>query len=220
MEKTRQLIEIHSREHLWLRNLDRLLIQIEQQSGHCGDSLVECTKSFIEAIAKNIILKLRPHEPPKEINLLDLGKLFKKAKEAIFEHSVIENVMPKGDIENFFSALNQWVRFLGEMRNNVGEISHGKILPKSYSINIELAQVISETTDRLSYVLLLLLLQIDISYTQTYVYENFQDFNDYLDEQYELPNGLIYSKALFEQDYDAYAEELDNYLDFHGIETD
>jgi len=67
---------------------------------------------------------------------------------------------------------------------------------------------------------LLLLLQIDISYTQAYIYENFQDFNDYLDEQYELPNGLIYSKALFEQDYDAYAEELDNYLDFQGIESD
>jgi len=218
MEKTRQLIEIHSRDHLWLRNLDRLLIQIEHQSGYCGDSLVECAKSFIEAIAKNIILKLRPHELPKEINLLDLGKLFKKAKEAIFEHSVIENLMPKGDIENFFSALNQWVRFLGEMRNNVGEISHGKILPKSYSINIELAQIISQTTDRLSYILLLLLLQIDLSYTQSYSYEEYPEFNDYLDNQYELPNSLSYSKALFEQDYDAYSEELDNYLDSLGIQ--
>lgn len=219
MEKSRYLIEQHQKEHKWLFELGRLLDHIDQQSNQCGDTLIECSKSFIEAIAKNIILKLRPNEVPKEINLLDLGKLLKKTKEAIFEHSAIENVMPMGDIENFFSALNQWVRFLGEMRNNVGEISHGKILPKSYSINLELAQVIAQTTDRLSYVLVLLLLQIDTSYAQAYVYENFEEFNAYLDEQYELPNGLIYSRALFEQDYDAYAEELDNYLDQQGIEV-
>lgn len=220
MEKTRYLIHLHSKDHQWLENLDRLLIQIDQQSTHCGDTLIECSKSFIEAIAKNIILKLRPYEKPKEINLLDLGRLFKKTKEAIFEHSAIENVMPKGDIENFFSALNQWIRFLGEMRNNIGEISHGKILPKSYSINLELAQIISQTTDRLSYVLILLLLQIDISYTQAYAYEDYENFNNYLDEQYELPNNLAYSKALFDQDYDAYSEELDNFLDAQNAEID
>lgn len=220
MEKTRYLIHLHSKDHQWLENLDRLLIQIDQQSTHCGDTLIECSKSFIEAIAKNIILKLRPDEKPKEINLLDLGRLFKKTKEAIFEHSAIENVMPKADIENFFSALNQWIRFLGEMRNNIGEISHGKILPKSYSINLELAQIISQTTDRLSYVLILLLLQIDTSYTQAYAYEDYENFNNYLDEQYELPNNLVYSKALFDQDYDAYSEELDNFLDAQSAEID
>ncbi|MDC4682027.1 abortive infection protein, partial [Acinetobacter baumannii] len=62
-------------------------------------------------------------------------------------------------------------------------------------------------------------LEIDLSYTQFYKYEDYLEFNDYLDEQYELPNGLIYSKALFEQDYDAYSEELDNYLDAQGMEV-
>lgn len=218
MKKSRELIAKYSSEHQWLQDLKRLLEQIDQQTNQCGDTLIECSKSFIEAIAKNIILKLRPHESPKDINLLDLGRLFKRAKECIYEHSAIENVMPKSDIENYFSALNQWIRFLGEMRNNVGEISHGKILPKSYSISIELAQIIAQTTDRLSYILLLLLLQIDVAYTQSYIYEDYPEFNDYLDDQYELPNSLSYSRALFEQDYDAYSEELDNYLDAQGIE--
>jgi len=218
MKKSRELISRHAFEHKWLQELKKLLDQIDQQTNQCGDTLIECSKSFIEAIAKNIILKLRPHENPKDINLLDLGRLFKKAKECIYEHSAIENVMPKSDIENYFSALNQWIRFLGEMRNNVGEISHGKILPKSYSISIELAQIIAQTTDRLSYILLLLLIQIDVAYTQSYIYEDYPEFNDYLDDQYELPNSLSYSRALFEQDYDAYSEELDNYLDAQGIE--
>lgn len=218
MKKSRELISRHSSEHKWLQELKRLLDQIDQQTNQCGDTLIECSKSFIEAIAKNIILKLRPHENPKDINLLDLGRLFKRAKECIYEHSAIENVMPKSDIENYFSAVNQWIRFLGEMRNNVGEISHGKILPKSYSISIELAQIIAQTTDRLSYILLLLLLQIDVAYTKSYIYEDYPEFNDYLDDQYELPNSLSYSRALFEQDYDAYSEELDNYLDAQGLE--
>lgn len=123
MKKTRELISQHTTEHQWLKDLERLLIQIDQQSNQCGDTLIECSKSFIEAIAKNIILKLKPEESPKEINLLDLGRLFKKAKECIYEHSSITNVMPTSDVENYFSALNQWIRFLGEMRNNVGEVS-------------------------------------------------------------------------------------------------
>jgi len=219
MKKSRELIAIHSSKHKWLQDLERLLSQIDQQTNQCGDTLIECSKSFIEAIAKNIILKLRPYENAKDINLLDLGRLFKKAKECIYEHSAIENVMPKSDIENYFSALNQWIRFLGEMRNNVGEISHGKILPKSYSVGVELAQIIAQTTDRLSYILLLLLLKIDLSYTQSYRYAEYPEFNNFLDEQFELPSGLSYSKALFEQDYDAYSEELDNYLDAQGIEV-
>ena len=219
MEKSRYLIEQHAKEHKWLTELERILNHIDQQTNQCGDTLIECSKSFIEAIAKNIIFKLKPEENQKNINLWDLGTLFKQAKKAMYEHSFIENVMPMSDIEKYFSALNQWIRFLGEMRNNVGEISHGKILPKSYSIDIELAKVISEITDRLAYILLLMLLEIDLSYTQFYKYEDYLEFNDYLDEQYELPNGLIYSKALFDQDYDTYSEELDNYLDAQGIKV-
>lgn len=62
------------------------------------------------------------------------------------------------------------------------------------------------------------MLQIDLSYTQNYHYDDYPKFNDFLDDQYELPNSLSYSKALFEQDYDAYSEELDNYLDSQGNE--
>ncbi len=213
MEKSKQIIALHSDQHKWLNDLEKLLEQIEKQANSCGDTLIECTKSFLEAIAKNIIMKLRPYEKEKEIHLLDLGKLFKKTKEALLEHSMIEAVMPISDLENFFSALNQWIRFLGEMRNNIGEVSHGKILPKPYSLRLETAQIISSITDGFSYILISCLVEIDISFMQAYDYTDYAEFNNYLDEQYELPNGLSYSKALYEQDYDAYSEELDNYLD-------
>jgi hypothetical protein len=218
MEKSRYLIELHANEHEWLKELERLLNHIDQQSSQCGDTLIECSKSFIEAIAKNTVLKLRPYESQKDINLWDLGSLFKKAKIAICEYSSIENVMPINEIDKYFSALNQWIRFLGEMRNNIGEVSHGKILPKPFSIDLELAKIISEITDRLSYILLLMLLEIDLSSTLPYKYEDYPRFNLLLDEEYELPNRLSYSKALFEQDYDAYSEALDNFLDAEGIE--
>lgn len=127
--------------------------------------------------------------------------------------------MPISEVELFFSALNQWMLFIGKIRNDIGEVSHGKILPKSYSIDLNMAQIFSEIIDRFAYIILLMLLEIDLSYLQNYRYENFPDFNEYLDDQYELPNGLSYSRALFEQDYDAYSEELDNYLDAQGIEV-
>lgn len=220
MKKSRELIFRYSSEHLWLQDLERLLTHIDQQANQCGDTLIECSKSFIEAIAKNAIIKLKPNEKIKDINDATLGELFKKTRKAICEHSSIEKFMPLSEVELFFSALNQWMLFIGKIRNDIGEISHGKILPKSYSLDLEIAQIFSEIIDRFSYVVLSMLLEIDLSYTQNYRYEDFTEFNSHLDEQYDLPNSLSYSRALFEQDYDAYSEELDNYLDSQGIEPD
>jgi hypothetical protein len=220
MKKSRELIFRYSSEHLWLQDLERLLIHIDQQANQCGDTLIECSKSFIEAIAKNAIIKLKPNEKIKDINEATLGELFKKTRKAICEHSSIEKFMPLSEVELFFSALNQWMLFIGKIRNDIGEISHGKILPKSYSLDLEIAQIFSEIIDRFAYVVLSMLLEIDLSYTQNYRYEDFNEFNSHLDEQYDLPNSLSYSRALFEQDYDAYSEELDNYLDSQGIEPD
>ncbi len=219
MKKSRELIALHSSKHKWLQELERLLTHIDQQSDQCGDTLIECSKSFIEAIAKNAIIKLNPNEKIKDINEAKLGDLFKKTRKAICEHSSIEKLMPISEVELFFSALNQWMLFIGKIRNDIGEVSHGKILPKSYSIDLNMAQIFSEIIDRFAYIILSMLLEIDLSYLQNYRYENFPDFNEYLDDQYELPNGLSYSRALFEQDYDAYSEELDNYLDAQGIEV-
>ena len=219
MKKSRELIAQYSSQHQWLQELERLLTHIDQQSDQCGDTLIECSKSFIEAIAKNAIIKLNPNEKIKDINEAKLGDLFKKTRKAICEHSSIEKLMPISEVELFFSALNQWMLFIGKIRNDIGEVSHGKILPKSYSIDLNMAQIFSEIIDRFAYIILLMLLEIDLSYLQNYRYENFPDFNEYLDDQYELPNGLSYSRALFEQDYDAYSEELDNYLDAQGIEV-
>lgn len=220
MKKSRELIFRYSSEHLWLQDLERLLIHIDQQANQCGDTLIECSKSFIEAIAKNAIIKLKPNEKIKDINEATLGELFKKTRKAICEHSSIEKFMPLSEVELFFSALNQWMLFIGKIRNDIGEISHGKILPKSYSLDLEIAQIFSEIIDRFAYVVLSMLLEIDLSYTQNYRYEDFNEFNSHLDEQHDLPNSLSYSRALFEQDYDAYSEELDNYLDSQGIEPD
>ena len=220
MKKSRELISQHISEHQWLKDLESLLTQIDHQSNQCGDTLIECSKSFIEAIAKNAIIKLKPNEKIKDINEATLGELFKKTRKAICEHSSIEKFMPLSEVELFFSALNQWMLFIGKIRNDIGEISHGKILPKSYSLDLEIAQIFSEIIDRFAYVVLSMLLEIDLSYTQNYRYEDFNEFNSHLDEQHDLPNSLSYSRALFEQDYDAYSEELDNYLDSQGIEPD
>ncbi len=157
MKKSRELIAQYSSEHQWLQELERLLTHIDQQSDQCGDTLIECSKSFIEAIAKNAIIKLNPNEKIKDINEAKLGDLFKKTRKAICEHSSIEKLMPISEVELFFSALNQWMLFIGKIRNDIGEVSHGKILPKSYSIDLNMAQIFSEIIDRFAYIILLML---------------------------------------------------------------
>ncbi len=47
MKKSRELIALHSSKHKWLQDLERLLNQIDQQTNQCGDTLIECSKSFL-----------------------------------------------------------------------------------------------------------------------------------------------------------------------------
>lgn len=65
-------------------------------------------------------------------------------------------------------------------------------------------------TDELLYYILNLYYSIDFSYILRVQYQDHQEFNEYLDETNPM-NSISYSQALYDQDYDAYVEELSNY---------
>jgi len=47
-------------------------------------------------------------------------------------------------------------------------------------------------------------------------YEDNTSFNDWLDETHIMEGKLLYSKALFEQDYIAYCDQLESFLEDYG----
>ncbi len=219
MDLTKQKVLVSQNNHAWLANLNTLLNEIDKQYNENNDILLECCKSILESISKNIVRKLDQVIDDKDIHKTDFTQLVGKAKKCLLEHSSVLTAIEKNEFSLLLNIIGNWAHFLSEVRNKIGEVSHGKLLPKPYQMDAYTALVIQHITDGFSALLIHLFLKIDVNYMEVYKYEKYEEFNDYLDELNPLPNNISYSQALYEQDYDAYAEELDNYLDQQGIEV-
>lgn len=219
MDLSKKLIYENYDRHNWLAELLRLTEQLELQKEICTTTSTECCKSILESITKNIVKMLDQAKTEKQINDADLGTLISWSKKVLLEHDVVKELLPKEELELVFSSINQWLRFLGQVRNKLGEVSHGKIFPRPYSLDNKVSKFIIHNTDGFAHFLIDLVIRIDQN-LQKYIYESFEDFNDYLDELNPLEGKILYSKALYDQDYDAYSEELDNYLDSQNTASD
>jgi hypothetical protein len=199
---TREILNNHIHANGWLGELETLIAEIEANVELEPDISIESCKSLLESIAKNILLRLDTSHDERSINDLEIPRLLKEVRIKLTERIECESTL----IERYSSAL----QYVAELRNSRGEISHGKTLPKSERSTIQAAKSIKSFTDGFASYLLHLLLSIEPPPPEQIPYEDNEDFNTSLDETYRL--GIIsYSKALYEQDYIADEEELENY---------
>lgn len=185
---------------------------IESHSESKPDIAIETSKALIEGVCK-AVFKYTKEELP---NNLDLSALVKKAIKRLIELN--------GDISREFLSATGVVHKMGEVRNARGEVSHGRPLPKLVESSANYAKFIINFTDGLVSSLLHALFNLDMSvfdsgrkviqYSDT---EN-TDFNLWLDSEYQLKNEVSYSLALFDQNYEAYVEQLNIYRDSEGFE--
>lgn len=101
---------------------------------------------------------------------------------------------------------------IGEVRNKGGDISHGKHTPKDYVSDYKLALFIYQTTEALAFYILSSFFALNLSFLEITPYEDNPQFNDMLDEEVPLEGRVLWSKSLYDQDYIAYKERLDEYL--------
>jgi len=202
MRLTREIIQRHIYTYPWLSEAETLLFEIEENIEAEPDISVESCKSLLESIAKNILARLDATYSEQEINDLDLSQLLKRAKGSLQEKLDGEFDL----IQRFISVAHH----IAEIRNIRGEISHGKTFPKIERTSSQTAKTIKSFTDGFASYLLHLFFEIDLSYQEPIKYEDNQDFNDFLDESLVL-SGVVYSKALYDQDYVAYQEQLEDY---------
>ena len=102
------------------------------------------------------------------------------------------------------------------MRNNHGDISHGKASLKEQVNDCDLSGMVIGITDSISTYMLRKLNQIVVD--DEVGYEVNQTFNEALDEQHLLDGNVKYSKALFEQDPISYKEPLDDFILEYDLE--
>ncbi|WP_256875665.1 abortive infection family protein, partial [Actinobacillus suis] len=168
---------------------------------------IEICKALIEGVCKTILTD-KGNRIPEQFPKLVIETL----------NSLNINNHPDYEhINQLFSRLNGVIQYIGEIRNSVGcYASHGQDIEHKKPTK-DLALFVSHTTNSvLGFILHLYIFSDDLRINHRIRYEDYAEFNQFLDEEYapKFPDGLSisYSLALFEQDIEAYKGFYEEYI--------
>jgi Abortive infection C-terminus len=198
MEKLKMEIQRIKRHRLdyYKSHLDLIEDHIEEKP----DISIETCKALIEGISK-LSLHLLKQEPiiakPE-----DLSPLIKRALSALQEGRGFSDV----ETCRRFAGI---VHYIGEVRNANCDIGHGRPSLKEQVNDADFAELIIGITDSIC---TYMLRRLDSLVEKPLEYEDNPEFNALLDEQYQLPGRILYSRALFNQEFETYEIELADFL--------
>ncbi len=201
MEKLLDLLK--NKEDIFpeLLEYSRIIKVINDNKEISPDISIESSKSLLEGLCKFILSKIDSTFSPKDDP--STSDVFKQAIEKISENN--------DSFEPDFTSRNcAVIQRLSEIRNQRGEISHGRAYPTEEKSSQILAEYIIQITEATGIYVLTSFFDIETPVIEEILYENNPEFNEYLDEMYpELT--ISYSKALYDQDPIAYNELLEDY---------
>ncbi|MDE0411567.1 MAG: abortive infection family protein [Gammaproteobacteria bacterium] len=199
MERVRR--EIKRIQKYRLEYYNSLLDVIERYVDEKPDITIETCKSVIEGVSKLVIASLK-QEP---LHVLDEHRDFR----ALFKQalSTLEDKDRSFDAD-LTKRLGSIVHYLAELRNQHGDISHGRASFKEQVNDADLSEMVIGMTDSLC---TYMLRKLDVLTEDELRYDKNEAFNNYLDDLYPLDRKVMYSKALFEQEPETYAMYLGDY---------
>lgn len=207
MEKTKAVITAHLSSFKEFEYYFSIIEIAEESVNKKPDVTIDCCKSLIEGVSKTILITLDSNynKNNKLVDGVKALKLFDKAIKLIskYDQSLI------GKETEFLSKSRELVDTIINIRNDRGEISHGKFIPKPNEIisTSEFALFVINLTDSIVSFMLKILFQIDIPKTGRIGYddEKMEEYNIWLDDSTDFPiKKAKYSQLLYENDYDEY----------------
>jgi hypothetical protein len=206
----KQTKEILNRLESQYSNIDyyyTIVEKIEENVNSNPDIAIESCKSLLEGLSKFIWKQIDSTYDAIKVDKMDFQPLF---KQSVTKFSELNE-----DLEDdFIYKANKLIVSIGDVRNKRGDISHGKLSPKLLLSDSHFSNLVVSMTDNLLFYILSCFANIVI--TKELEYEDNPDFNEKLDNENAF-GFLSYSKALFDQDIEAYKQELLNHLDL--VET-
>lgn len=222
MEPAIKIIVDNAEEYPQFRYYIRLMKKAELNLFSQPDISIEICKSLIEGVSKSVILDFAPATDPKKLANMDVSPLAKWACQLLKQdNTVIE--------DEFARRVASVAEFLGVLRNERGDVSHGRAVPKKIQSNDKLSAVIFQVSSGLlTYMLDSFFTakklakeiiqpepaaheneeQLDLEQVE---YEANQEFNIWLDELYPYEGKLSYSFALHALYYEDYLVQLEIY---------
>lgn len=199
MEKIKSEIRRVKRHNLEYYHSHLTLIEsyIEEKP----DISIETCKALIEGIAI-LALHLLKQEPLDSHQNSSISELFKRALSELQKGRGFSDV-------DMVKRLGSVVHYLGEIRNSHCDIGHGRASLKDQVNDADFAEFIIGITDNLCTYMLRRLDQLSV---KEVLYEDNPEFNDSLDKDNPMPGKILYSKALFEQEFETYEIQLGDFM--------
>lgn len=207
LKQVRDILISNLDKYSHLEYYEVVIEEIERHQFTKPDISIESCKSLIEGISKIILRKLDNSLNDRAINKLDFQPLYKQAMTKLSEYNTEFEI-------DFVNRSNSLIHLLCEIRNEKGDLSHGRIAPKVSVSNSGFAILVSRMTDGILFYILSHF--FNINSLDELFYKDYPEFNDMLDEEIELGGKLKYSLALFEQDLIEYSTRLEEFLVQNG----
>lgn len=205
MEKLKN--EIHRVRRHNLEYYYSHLTLIEKHIEEKPDISIETCKAVIEGISK-LALHLLAQEPIDSHSGADFATLFKRALSNLQEGRGYSDTA-------LVNRLCSVVQYIGEIRNSQSDISHGRASLKEQLSDADFAELVIGITDNLC---TYMLRRLDMLSEKEVLYDDNPEFNDYLDGLHPLDGIVLYSKALFDQEFETYEIELGDYKIENNLE--
>lgn len=210
MDKTRNIIKANEGKYNEFSEYLKIVEIIEKHISLMPDVAIENCKSLIEGISRKILDKLGQY-------YRDGGRRPESASS--LARKVLNQLLPKSEFDAVVvQTSDTLITRISEIRNERGDISHGRSYPKTNYSDSNLAELIVNTTDSYIFYVLNIFFNKDWSYLDEINYIDNVDFNDMMDTENTLP-GISYSKALFDQDIISYKEQLKDYMSQNSEEN-
>ncbi|WP_343635231.1 hypothetical protein [Fluviicola sp.] len=201
MNSVKEIISKHLDEFENFEYYFKIVEIIELNLESHPDISIESCKSLFEGISKTIILSLNPNISIKELETLSAQKLVRSAVDELGKYGEIEDL-------NFITV---FVKEIATIRSLRGDISHGRPSPKVIESDSGYAIMVANTTFNFVTYLLQIFFNLKFETQKDYQYDNYPEFNEWLDEQDQVGFFKSYSLALYQTDYIRYEQELLKY---------
>ncbi|MAC84291.1 MAG: hypothetical protein CL624_09165 [Arcobacter sp.] len=205
MDKVRKLINDNNDNFEHFSYYILLIEKAEKNLLIYPDISIESCKSLLEGICKTILISLDNTINEKKISSerYQFQRLFKESMDKLAAYNE--------DFElEFVRGFSNNIRLLGEIRTKRGDISHGKKAPKEETSSQDFAVLIFNLLSSLLAYIIKYFFKIE--FEQEFNYEDYEDFNSYLDENNPLSGKVKYSLALYEQYLEDYRTQLKGFL--------
>lgn len=176
------------------------------------DICIECCNSLIQGICKTIIIRLDDSKSEADFKAANTQDIVRPAMKLLkLNDDVVE--------DDFVRRSSSLALAVSTLRNARGDISHGRSVPKMLHSDMQLSKLVMGMTESFLRYTLACFYAIELSQEdeedvfQKVSYEEYPEFNEYLDSLYPWDGKMLYSESLYDRYYEDYDIQLQEYLE-------